>query len=309
MEATGKQVDSRTAGAQRCGCTDTGERTATVHIEVGKAVCIRSLGIVEEHIGVFLHGIVQRVVTRVTGTAAKDVAQRVARVVFGHEVNERVVIQVREVESFFRSAIVIGVVFEDTVFVVVVTIVATEDGIDTPLDVLHVGAGTFQLIVEDWSCGSHVMVDVALDSATEVVTAIDVVAYPREAAVIAYMHLRATIDVGIGSAAEGVVHTAVAQVDIRVAQHVALATAAIDVFCLGNRLSALFLRVTRVDTSQIDRGAVGCVIDVVTFGIFLTDDTFLTASEHLEGIAVGMVDGGAAPDLGILTVSGAEHRH
>ena len=41
----------------------------------------------------------------------------------------------------------------------------------------------------------------------------------------------------------------------------------------------------------------------------LTYDAFLSAAEYLEGIAVIMVYGGAAPYLGILTIAGTEYRH
>ena len=41
----------------------------------------------------------------------------------------------------------------------------------------------------------------------------------------------------------------------------------------------------------------------------LAYDTFLAATEYLEGIAVVMVYGGAAPYLGILTIAGTEYRH
>ena len=90
--------------------------------------------------------------------AAEDEGGAVVGVIDGNEVYEGVVVQVREVEDGIALVIetritcylprgnsgltgVVGVVLEDGVFVVVVTIVAAEDGIDAALDVFHVGGG------------------------------------------------------------------------------------------------------------------------------------------------------------------------
>ena len=147
-------------------------------------------------------------------TTAKDITHIIAGVVFRHKVNERVVIQMREGETLLRRTIIICIVFEDTVYIVITTIVSTEDRIDTPLDVLHIGAGSFQLLIEDRSCRYRVMVSVTPNGSTEVVTAIDIITNPGESAVISYMYLRTTIDVSIGSTSEGIIDTTIAQIDV-----------------------------------------------------------------------------------------------
>ena len=75
-------------------------------------------------------------------TTAKDITHIIAGVIFRHKVNERVVIQMREGEAFQWRTIVVCIIFEDTVCIVITTIVSTEDRIDTPLDIFHVGAGS-----------------------------------------------------------------------------------------------------------------------------------------------------------------------
>ena len=154
------------------------------------------------------------------------------------------------------------------------------------------------------------MVFITPDNSTEVVAAIDIILHPRETAVIAYVYLGATIDVGIAGTSEGVIDAAIAQIDIRVAKDVPLTTATVYILCLRNGQTVCFLfRVTGIDTIQVDRSLVGGVIDVVALAVFLTDDTFLTASENLEGVAVDVVHGGAAPYLGVLTFTRTKHGH
>ena len=99
MEATGKQVNSRASGTQRGFCTThTGKGTATIDVYVGKAVDILGLCIVNEHVGLCLHGVVQLMMTGETLAAAKDEAHLIVGVVGRYEVNERVIAQIGEGE-------------------------------------------------------------------------------------------------------------------------------------------------------------------------------------------------------------------
>ena len=88
----------------------------------------------------------------------------------------------------------------------------------------------------------------ALDSAAEVVTAIDDISNPGEAALIvtaavglsADVHLGMSQNVGIAGTTEGIVDTSVAQVHIGVAANVTFVTATIYIFCLGKVLNYAF---------------------------------------------------------------------
>ena len=223
--------------------------------------------------------------------------------------NERVVAYMWEGEALYRRAIGIGIGLEDTVGIVVTTIVTTKDTVDTALDVLHIGARTFQLIIEDSSCCNRIMVFSTPDDATEVVTAIDIILDPRETAIIAYMYFGATVDVGIAGTSEGVIDATVAQIEIRVTNDVALVTATIEIFRLSQWQAAFLLRITGIRSLQVDGGAIGSVIGIFALTVLLAYDTFFTTSEYLEGVAVVMVHGGATPYLGVLTFTRTEHGH
>ena len=138
------------------------------------------------------------------------------------------------------------------------------------------------------------------DAATQVVTAIDMVADPWEA-VLSHIGLRMAEDVGIAAACEGVEDTTIIKVDMDITGNGSLKGTTIDELTLGHvrtvaRRTACHTRKAG-GTVQIDMGAVFLVIDVFAFFILLTDGTGLTATEDLEHITFIQVDGGTTPDL------------
>ena len=167
-------------------------------------------------------------------TTAKDITHEITGVIFWHKVNEGVVIQVWESETILRRAVIICIVFEDTVYIVIATIVTPEDSVNTALDILHIGTGLQHLRVESRTYSSSSMVNPTSNSSTKVVTAIDIVLYPWETAVVTYMYLCTTIDISIAGTTESIVYTAVAQEDIRISEDIALITATVDVFGFRN---------------------------------------------------------------------------
>ena len=50
-----------------------------------------------------------------------------------------------------------------------------------------------------------------------------------------------------------------------------------------------------------------CAGGLVCAVVRLADDTLLASAEYLEGVATVQVDGGAAPDFGVLTLAAAEY--
>ena len=153
------------------------------------------------------------------------------------------------------------------------------------------------------------MVPLTLDGAAEVVATIDVVANPREAAVVADVYFRGTVDVCVAGTAEGIVDAAVAEIDEAVAEDVAFATAAVDVLGLYQGQALLLFRVAGIGALQVHRAGVEGIIGLASFVARLADNTFLATAEDLEGVAVVQVHRGAAPDLRFCTITGTEHRH
>ena len=219
----------------------------------------------------------------------------------------------------------------DTGFVcrIGIVIVAKASAKDIPhptLRVLHVGRGLGLVATVH-----HVLylvtdaageICIALDAATQVVAAIDMVADPGEARhsgtpfrPLSHVGLSMSEDIGITRSSEGVEHTSVAEAYMGVAGNDALEAAAVDELTL--RHVGTVTRGTachaRGRTIQIDVGAVLGII--VIFNLLcgriifctITDSTCLTATENLEHIAFVQVDGGAAPDLRLLTIAAAKH--
>ena len=125
-------------------------------------------------------------------------------------------------------------------------------------------------------------------------------------------------NVGIAGTSESVIDATVTEVDIRITTDVTLVTAAIQIFCLCQ----VFCRaVTRIDgrRSVQVHGAAEGRIEVVFLMIELTmfvehitrfsHHTLLTATKNLEGVAVVVVYGGAAPYLGFLTIASTKDGH
>ena len=255
--------------------------------------------------------------------AAEDEGGVVVGVIDRNEMHEGVVVQVWEVEDGITLVIEtritgnltflstrVGVVLEDGVGIVVVTIVAAEDGIDAALDVFHVGGGQQHLCIKGFTrSGGRRVVPRTLDGAAEVVAAVDVVANPREAAVVADVDFRGTVDVCVAGTAEGIIDTTVAEIDVAVAEDVAFATAAVDVFGLCQGQALLLFRVAGIGALQVHRAGVVGIIGLASFVARLADNTFLATAEDLEGVAVVQVHRGAAPDLCVCTITGTEHRH
>ena len=144
------------------------------------------------------------------------------------------------------------------------------------------------------------------DAATQVVTAIDMVADPWET-VLSHIGLRVAEDVGIAAACEGVEDTTIIKVDMDITGDGSLKGTTIDKLTLGHvrtvaRSTACHTRKAG-GTVQVDVGAVFLIIDVfssfIIFSIFLlaADGTHLTATEDLEHITLVQVDGGTTPNL------------
>ena len=146
--------------------------------------------------------------------------------------------------------------------IVIVTIGATKDGIDSTHMIFHIGSG-FQDI--GYFIGlvamNHALVliplpntfseliavlELAMNRSAEVVTAIDDITHKRETMRVdidiisidtcrlgAYINLCVTQNIGITGSAKGIINTAVEQVNIRVTTDIALITATIEVLALG----------------------------------------------------------------------------
>ena len=86
---------------------------------------------------------------------------------------------------------------------------------------------------------------ISFNLSTEVVATIDNIPYPRESILVAtaiglqlssYIYLGMSQNVCIAGTAKSIIDTALAQVDIRVATHVTLITATIEVFSFSKFL-------------------------------------------------------------------------
>ena len=167
----------------------------------------------------------------------------------------------------------------------------------------------------------------ASDCSTEVIAAIDVVANPREAAVVANMHFCGTQDVGIAGATKGIIDTTVAQISVCVTTHTAFVTSGIEVFRFGQGRPRFFFRIAGIRSFQVYSGAIigvvlvqfaicgvfACSWFVVTFWLAGGSDRFthhalFAATEYLEAKAVVVVHSGAAPYLSVFTIPAAKHR-
>ena len=210
-------------------------------------------------------------------------------------------------QAFFSTRI--GVILEDGISIVIATVVTTEDTVGTALYILHEGSRFQHFWVEGCSCDLLRMIALTPDGTAKVVTAIDIIPDPWETAIMSDIHLGTTVDVGIAGTTEGIIDAAVAQVDIRIANHITFVTATIDILRLGEWQARHFLRVAGIRTFHVDGTAVAGIIDVLACFILLTDDTFLTTTEDLESIAVVQVDGSTAPNLGFLTITSTKHCH
>ena len=97
METTGKQVDSCMSGTQGRFCTThTSEGATTIYVHIGKTVGILGLGIVDEHVCLCLHGVVQSMMTGEALTTTEDVTYLVICVINRYEMNKGVVGQIGE---------------------------------------------------------------------------------------------------------------------------------------------------------------------------------------------------------------------
>ena len=138
------------------------------------------------------------------------------------------------------------------------------------------------------------------DAATQVVTAIDMVADPWEA-VLSNIGLRMAEDVGIAAACEGVEDTTIIKVDMDITGDGSLKGTTIDKLTLGHvrtvaRSTACHTRKAG-GTVQVDVGAVFLIIGIFSLFILLTNGTHLATTEDLEHITLIQIDGGTTPDL------------
>jgi len=173
--------------------------------------------------------------------------------------------------------------------------------------------------------GSRVTIaDVSLEiggtqnSSTQVVTTIDMVADIGEA-VHTDIGLGVSVDIGITATCKGVEDTSVIQVNGRVTTNRSQEATAIDKLSLSHKRIVVFATlgtcyrwVVQVDSSAIFSVSLAVVTGVLqltcrAIAYTLTDSTFLTTTEYLEGIASIQVDGGRTPNLGILTITTAKH--
>ena len=265
-------------------------------------------------------------VAGIAGTAAKDYIDLVLRIVVGTDVHSRTVYE----RYPGNLSVIIPVSFQ---CVVILSVVAAIDTIYKTFGIFHV-CSTHQCFrcfvfgrvvamkkvfvvvpVADALCEVIPPLKFTLDGSTEVVTAIDNIAYPWETSLVACLaatvglssnvYLGMSQDVGIAGTAKSIIDTSVTQVDVGVAAHVAFVTAAVQVLCFGNVCHLTVVVVGSNRTVQVYRAAVGWVEYIFTV-FFLTYHTFLTAAIGLDGIALIQVHGGAAPDFGIFTHTGTE---
>ena len=143
-----EEVDNRCSLNIRCSGsglgnahTDTAEVAGTEHHGIGERrgiVCIIALiGNVDEHIAAFLHDVAVGV-HRIALTSTIDAVDHVVAVVGGLEVDKGIG-HARLGKIPLGSTVLVGIGRIMTVTIVVVTIAATKDIVDTPLDILHIG--------------------------------------------------------------------------------------------------------------------------------------------------------------------------
>ena len=165
----------------------------------------------------------------------------------------------------------------------------------------------------------------AFDTATEVISAIHYILNPWEAINIitttarltTYIYFCMPKDVGINRTAKGIIDTSLAKIYKGITCYKALTTAAIYIFGFSQICSSTTIRVYLGTTLEVHRCTISRVVLINMINNFtmfilyinlLTYHTLLTASEHLEDIALVMVNGSATPYLGILTISATENR-
>ena len=143
-----EEVDNRCSLNIRCSGsglvnahTDTAEVAGTEHHGIGERrgiVCIIALiGNVDEHIAAVLHDVAVGV-HAVALTSTIDAVDHVVAVVGGLEVDKGIG-HARLGKILLGSTVLFGIGRIMTVTIVVVTIAATKDIVDTPLDILHIG--------------------------------------------------------------------------------------------------------------------------------------------------------------------------
>ena len=225
--------------------------------------------------------------------------------------------------------------------VVVVAETATEDALHASLAVFHVGIGLQHVLdavavgvggVNHGQCFVADAVGVvfrAFDFAAQVVAAVDMVAQIGEA-VQAYVGLGMAEDIGVARAGERVEQATVVQVHVGAAEDGAFEAAAIDKLHVGQirrTVGATGNALAILGVVEGDVGAVflfvfsfadGGIVVVATFVGFcgsiqrafcpvgLADGSALAAAKDLEGVALGDVDGGAAPNLRAGTLAAAK---
>ena len=273
---------------------------------------IYSAGDVDEHIAVILQ-LVTVTITRKSFSSAEDLLNRIVDFGMGIGISVRTDID--------ESIMEIGLVSDTTittcsyfirriVLIIIITETATKDTPHPTLIVLHIRRNRMVFRHHCLDVVTNVVREIRTvcrqDAASQVVTAIDMVANPREA-VLSHVGLRMAEDVGITAAGEGVEDTAIVEVDMGVTSDGPLKGATIDKLTLshvGTIACSSSRHTGEIGIAvQIDISAVFLIIDVfssfIIFSIFLlaADSTHLTATEDLEHITLVQVDGGTAPDL------------
>ena len=117
-----------------------------------------------------------------------------------------------------------------------------------------------------------------------------------------------SVDISVTATCKGVEDTSVAQIDMCVTTDWSFECTSIDKFCLGNVLVVCSISGnTFIQAVQVDVSAETLIILICSVALLHADGTMFTTTEYLEHVTVGMVNGGAAPYLGVHTIATAKH--
>ena len=298
--------------------TQTVVGTCTKHLGVGEFLHI--VGNVDQHITMIL-SFVAITITWTSLSGTEDLFYRIVGIRVRSEINESIVqIGLGGNTTIFTCSHLICRI----IHIIIVTKATAKDVSHPTLCVFHIGRSFLNLCLigrihhaADIITDATTEVCISQNFATQVVSAIDMISDPWEAATIlvgsvillltSYIGLGMSEDIGITTTCKRVKDTPITKVDMGITGNHTFECTTIDELTLSHigtvaNCASCHTRKTWF-TIQVDIGAVCLIIYIfssfIKFSIFLlaADSPHLSTTEYLEHITLVQVDGGTTPNL------------
>ena len=302
----------------RIAHTQTVIGTCSEHLGIGEIINI--VGNIDQHVAVIL-SLVTVTVTRIALSGTENLIYSIVDIRVWSEIDKGIV-QIRlfsHATISSRSYLICWIVI-----IIIVTEATAKDVSHPTLRVLHIGRGLLDLCligfshhVADSRTDAATEIGISKNTATQVVSAIDMVTDPWEPATVlvgsvgflltTYIRLCMSEDIGITTTCKRVENTAITKVDMGITGNHTFESTTVDELTFSHvrtvaRSSSCHTREAGF-TVQVDVSTVCRIIYIfssfIKFSIFLlaADGTHLTTTEDLEHITLIQVDGGTTPYL------------